>query len=56
MWCAAYYTDIEKDVCNKVAVQNGNFHLDIESQALRKEEYVHEREPDEALGATTTQN
>ena len=49
MWCATYYTDIEKDLCNKVVVQSSDFHLDIESQALHKEEYVHERELDEAL-------
>ena len=49
MWCAAYYTDIEKDLCSKVAVQSSDFHLDIESQALHKEEYVHERKLEEAL-------
>ena len=49
MWCAACYTDIEKHLCNKVAVQSSDFHLDIENQALHKEEYVHERELDEAL-------
>ena len=56
MWCAAYYTDIEKDVCNKVVVQHSNFHWDIESQALHKEAYVHEHELDEALSTYKKQN
>ena len=51
MWCEAYFTNIEKDVCNKVVVQysTSDFDWDIESQALHKEEYVHGRELDEAL-------
>ena len=56
MWCAAYYTDTEKDLCSKVVVQSSDFHLDIVNQALYKEEYVHKRKLDEALSTYNKQN